>query len=48
MSEIWQSIWRYHIVNNNHLFINLCNILNYAVVNSDMQESIYDAFRLVY
>jgi len=37
---------RYQIGNNSHLFINLCNILNYVVVNSDIQESIYDAFRL--
>jgi len=37
---------RHQIVNNNHLFINLCSILNYVVVNSDIQESIYDAFRL--
>ena len=37
---------RYQTVDSNHLFINLCSILNYVVVNSDMQESIYDAFRL--
>jgi len=40
MSEIWQSLFsrRYQVVKSDHVFISLCDSLNYNVVNSDIQD----------
>ena len=47
-SETCQSLFHdRQVVKSNHVFfINLCDVLNYVVVNSDRQECLDDAFRL--